>query len=111
MYEKEILEDIEQELVKLGEINKITLFGHHEDGIVVVKFASSGSAAKCLEVMKGRFFAGRKIDCQYWDGEDYTHRESKVDEQNRAASFDEWLEGGSSPSDDEEEEEAELGKV
>ncbi|CCI49570.1 unnamed protein product [Albugo candida] len=111
LYEKEILEDIEQELVKLGEINKITLFGHHEDGIVVVKFASSGSAAKCLEVMKGRFFAGRKIDCQYWDGEDYTHRESKVDEQNRAASFDEWLEGGSSPSDDEEEEEAELGKV
>nr|CCA23603.1 conserved hypothetical protein [Albugo laibachii Nc14]CCA24162.1 conserved hypothetical protein [Albugo laibachii Nc14] len=102
-YEKEILEDIEQELVKLGEINKITLFGHHQDGVVIVKFASSGSAAKCLEVMDGRFFAGRKIDCQYWDGEDYTHRESKSEEQNRAASFDEWLEGGSSPSDEEEE--------
>ena len=91
-------DDIHGECSKIGEVSKITLFAKHVDGVVVVKFASSGSAARCIEVMNGRFFAGRKLECGFWDGTDYTHRESKNEEDKRAEKFQEWLEEGSSSS-------------
>lgn len=94
-------EDIYGECSKIGEVSKITLFAKHIDGVVVIKFASSGSAARCVEIMKGRFFAGRKLECGFWDGTDYTHRESKNEEKERVDKFQEWLEEGSSSSDSE----------
>ncbi|RLN45564.1 hypothetical protein BBJ28_00003228 [Nothophytophthora sp. Chile5] len=105
-YERELQEDIHGECSKIGEVSKITLFSKREDGVVVIKFASSGSAARCVEVMNGRFFAGRKLECGFWDGTNYTHHESKHEEKERADKFKEWLEqGGSSSSESEEEEE------
>jgi HIV Tat-specific factor 1 len=106
-YEKELQEDIEFECAKLGTVNKITLFTKHPEGVVIIKFASSGSAATCIDVMNGRFFAGRKLTCNYWDGTNYTYRESKEEEQKRAEEFNQWLEGFSSSSDEESEEEEE----
>uniref|UniRef100_M4BDH3 RRM domain-containing protein n=1 Tax=Hyaloperonospora arabidopsidis (strain Emoy2) TaxID=559515 RepID=M4BDH3_HYAAE len=97
-FEKELQDDIHGECSKIGEVSKITLFAKHVDGVVVVKFASSGSAARCIEVMNGRFFAGRKLECGFWDGTDYTHRESENEEDKRAEKFQEWLEEGSSSS-------------
>ncbi|GLE03006.1 hypothetical protein PINS_up011885 [Pythium insidiosum] len=113
-YELELKQEIEEECSKMGEITKITLFSKHVDGVVVVKFASAGSAAKCMEVMNGRFFAGRKLESHFWDGTDYTHRESKEEEKERAEKFDEWLNEGSSSSEEEEdaeEEEEETGDM
>ncbi|KAK1931989.1 HIV Tat-specific factor 1 [Phytophthora citrophthora] len=104
-YEKELQEDIHDECLKIGEVSKITLFAKHVDGVVVIKFASSGSAARCIEIMNGRFFAGRKLECGFWDGTDYTHRESTNEEKERADKFKEWLEDGSSSSESEAEEE------
>lgn len=86
---------------------QITLFAKHEDGVVVVKFETTGSAATCIDIMNGRFFAGRKLECSFWDGTDYTHRESKDEEKERAERFSEWLEQGSSSSEEEEEEKPE----
>ncbi|KAG7390695.1 HIV Tat-specific factor 1 [Phytophthora boehmeriae] len=103
-YEKELQEDIHAECSKIGEVSKITLFPRREDGVVVIKFASSGSAARCIEVMNGRFFAGRKLVCGFWDGTNYTHHESKTEEKERADKFKEWLEEGSSSSESEAEE-------
>jgi hypothetical protein len=82
---------------------QITLFAKHVDGVVVIKFASSGSAAKCVDIMNGRFFGGRKLECRFWDGTDYTHRESKQEQVERSEKFDEWLNEGSSSSEEEEE--------
>ncbi|TMW63484.1 hypothetical protein Poli38472_002425 [Pythium oligandrum] len=103
-YEEELRQDIEEECTKIGEVTKVTLFAKHVDGVVVIKFASGGSAAKCVDVMNGRFFAGRKLECHFWDGADYTYRESKEEEQVRAEKFDEWLQGGSSSSEEDDEE-------
>uniref|UniRef100_H3HCJ4 RRM domain-containing protein n=1 Tax=Phytophthora ramorum TaxID=164328 RepID=H3HCJ4_PHYRM len=75
-YEKELQEDIHNECSKIGEVSKITLFAKHVDGVVAIKFASSGSAANTTE------------------------------EKERADKFQEWLEEGSSSSDSEGEEEA-----
>lgn len=104
-YEKELQEDIHDECSKIGDVTKITLFAKHVDGVVVIKFASSGSAARCVDVMSGRFFAGRKLECGFWDGTDYTHHESKNEEKERAEKFQEWLDGGSSSESEAEEEE------
>ncbi|KAG1703828.1 hypothetical protein DVH05_006837 [Phytophthora capsici] len=109
-YEKELQEDIHDECLKIGEVSKITLFAKHEDGVVVIKFASSGSAARCIEIMNGRFFAGRQLECGFWDGTDYTHRESTNEEKERADKFQEWLEDGSSSESEAEEEKPGVGK-
>ncbi|KAJ0407894.1 hypothetical protein P43SY_009181 [Pythium insidiosum] len=101
-YELELKQEIEEECSKMGEITKVTMFSKHPDGVVVIKFASAGSAAKCVEVMNGRFFAGRKLVSHFWDGADYTHRESKEEEKKRAEKFDEWLNEGSSSSEEED---------
>lgn len=69
----------------------------------MVKFESTGAAATCIDVMNGRFFAGRKLECSFWDGADYTYRESKDEAKERADKFSEWLEQGSSSSEAEEE--------
>eukprot|EP00644_Phytophthora_capsici_P010679 jgi/Phyca11/526311/estExt2_fgenesh1_pm.C_PHYCAscaffold_90028 len=98
-YEKELQEDIHDECLKIG-----------EDGVVVIKFASSGSAARCIEIMNGRFFAGRQLECGFWDGTDYTHRESTNEEKERADKFQEWLEDGSSSESEAEEEKPGVGK-
>ncbi|KAI9923025.1 hypothetical protein PsorP6_001966 [Peronosclerospora sorghi] len=103
--EKELLSDIQDECSKIGEVAKITLFAKHVEGVVAIKFSSSGSAARCVEVMNGRFFAGRKLECGFWDGTDYTHHESKDEEKERAVKFQEWLDEGSSSSDSEAENE------
>ncbi|ETN22172.1 hypothetical protein PPTG_02190 [Phytophthora nicotianae INRA-310] len=111
-YETELQEDIHGECSKIGEVTKITLFAKHVDGVVVIKFASSGSAARCVEIMNGRFFAGRKLECGFWDGTDYTHHESKNEEKERAEKFQEWLEeGSSSESEAEHEEKTEQPKI
>uniref|UniRef100_K3WEI1 RRM domain-containing protein n=1 Tax=Globisporangium ultimum (strain ATCC 200006 / CBS 805.95 / DAOM BR144) TaxID=431595 RepID=K3WEI1_GLOUD len=102
-YENELRDDILAECLKIGEVTKITLFSKHADGVVVVKFESTGAAATCLDVMNGRFFAGRKLECSFWDGTDYTYRESKDEENERAEKFSEWLEQGSSSSEAEDE--------
>ncbi|CEG36499.1 rna-binding protein [Plasmopara halstedii] len=104
-YEKELRDDIYDECSKLGEVSKITLFAKREDGVVVIKFTSSGSAAQCVDLMNGRFFAGRKLECSFWDGTDYTHHESKHEEQQRAEKFQEWLEDASSSESEDENEE------
>ncbi|GAB9475479.1 Rna-binding protein [Globisporangium polare] len=100
-YEDELRDDILAECLKMGEVSKITLFSKREDGVVVVKFESTGSAATCIDAMNGRFFAGRKLECSFWDGTDYTYRESKDEEKERADKFSEWLEQGSSSSEEE----------
>ncbi|KAF1327043.1 Rna-binding protein, partial [Globisporangium splendens] len=106
-YENELRDDILAECLKIGEVTKITLFSKHADGVVVVKFESTGAAATCLDVMNGRFFAGRKLECSFWDGTDYTYRESKDEEKERAEKFSEWLEQGSSSSEAEDESDGE----
>jgi HIV Tat-specific factor 1 len=92
----ELQEDVGAELeAKCGEIEKLTVFARHADGVVVVKFKSAGAAATCLETMNGRFFGGRRIACEYWDGvTDFRPKETEADQARRLEEFGKWLEGG-----------------
>ena len=57
----ELEEDIATECGKVGEIEKITVFSSNPRGIVVVKFSTAFAAQRCIELMDGRFFGGKKI--------------------------------------------------
>jgi HIV Tat-specific factor 1 len=95
-------EDVGQELaVSCGDVEKMTAFLRHEDGVLIVKFKTAGAAARCLSGLHGRFYAGRKVEVSLWDGvTDYSHRESAEEEAGRVADFGSWLEGGGEGAED-----------
>lgn len=93
----ELEEDMRGECGKLGEVMKVTVFPHHPEGVVVVKFKHAGAATLCLERMNGRWFAKRKVECEFWDGStDYSKvRAAGESEKKRLEAFGDWLEGQS----------------
>ncbi len=56
------------ECSKLGAVARVNVFPRHPDGVVQVKFKTDAGATLCIERMNGRFFAGRKLVCELWDG-------------------------------------------
>lgn len=80
----------------------------NKEGAIALKFKAGVSAEKCIEVMHGRFFGGRKVECAYFDGKtDYRVKESEEDEAKRLKEFGDWLEGG---GDADEESSGAAGK-
>ncbi|MES1922951.1 hypothetical protein MHBO_004482 [Bonamia ostreae] len=76
-----------------GSIEKLTVFEGSGEGAIAVKFKLATSAARCISVMNGRFFAGRKIECSYFDGTDYRvdKEETEQEREQRIAEFGKWL--------------------
>ncbi|KAH9101527.1 hypothetical protein AeMF1_021750 [Aphanomyces euteiches] len=103
---EELKEDIKKECETLGEITKITFYETHPLGVVMIKYHDAEGAEACIEKMHGRWFAGRKIECTYWDGTSYAAKESVEEEAERTEAFGQWLEEGSSSDESEEDEEA-----
>lgn len=65
----EIKSEVTAQIGKIGEIKRIRFFENHPDGVVEVKFALDKDAQKCIQQLNGRFFDGRQLVCEYWDGE------------------------------------------
>mmetsp|Transcript_4801 Transcript_4801/g.11287 ORF Transcript_4801/g.11287 Transcript_4801/m.11287 type:complete len:485 (-) Transcript_4801:206-1660(-) len=104
--EANLLKDLVAELeAECGDPEKITLFARNPRGVVVVKFKTAFAAAECLKLMHGRFFAGRKLSCIYWDGvTDYTVRAEDAPggeekEEKRIEGFGDWIENQELPED------------
>jgi HIV Tat-specific factor 1 len=76
--------------------------------VIQIKFKTPTAAANCIQLMNGRFFAGSKISCFFWDGKtDYKKPpETEEEVKQRIEDFGKWLEGDKvGQKDDEEEEE------
>jgi HIV Tat-specific factor 1 len=68
-YEQELKQDILDEVGQsIGEVEHITVFPHNPEGVVEHRFKRAESAARCIEVMQGRYFSGRMLECSLWDG-------------------------------------------
>lgn len=65
----ELGEDVAEEASKLGEVVKLSVFSKHSDGPIVIRFKSAGAAVEAISLFNGRFFGGRKITCEFWDGQ------------------------------------------
>lgn len=65
-------------------------------GIVTVKFKTDEAAAKCIEVMEGRYFGGRRVSAHMWDGSTNYHvkkKETAEEQQARLDKFAQQIEG------------------
>jgi len=86
---------------KCGKIEKITIFENNADGVIAIRFDKSTSAEKCIQLMNGRWFAARQIECSYFDGvTDYRVKEDEREMEKRLKEFGEWLEGGTNEETD-----------
>lgn len=68
----------QQHVHAAGAVLKVRVFKGHPDGVVSVKFKEAESAQKCVGVMDGRFFGGRRLRAHMYDG--YTNYNVKVEE-------------------------------
>lgn len=91
-----ISEDMQEGCEQIGDVDKITVFEGNEHGVVAVKFGSIQSCLRCIQVMNGRWYDGRQLSAQFYDGHtDYRHKESDADREERERNWKEWLESDS----------------
>lgn len=91
----ELETDVAGEAERLGEVQKLSIFSKHPEGVITIKYRSAGAAAEALAVFNGRYFGGRRLTCEYWDGVanfKQPSTESRADEQKRLDDFGAWLE-------------------
>lgn len=82
---KDLELDVEQECTKFGKVIKVRLFPGNPEGVIVVKFAEPSGAAKCVQVMHGRWFDGRHISAEKWDGvTDFSVKAQETEEEQQA---------------------------
>jgi len=87
-------DDVESECNKFGQVISVKIFERNPDGVAVIKFANSLSAARCIEVMNGRYFDKRKLIAEYYDGyTNYFVQESEEDRKIREEQWAKWLAG------------------
>jgi HIV Tat-specific factor 1 len=95
---EELKEDIGAECEKLGPVNKVIIFEHNPEGVVVVKFAAHWPAARCIEKMNGRWFGGRKVEADYYDMvTNYKVEESEEQAKLREAAWLKYIESQDPP--------------
>lgn len=71
-----------------GPVEKVTTFERNPDGVIAVRFAKPSGSASCIDVMNNRWFAGRRVECIYWDGEtDYRVQETEEEQDARLEAF------------------------
>jgi HIV Tat-specific factor 1 len=46
----------------------VRIFASNPEGVVTVRFGAEETADKCVELMNGRFFAGRRLEAGKYDG-------------------------------------------
>ena len=98
---------------------QVTIFERHEEGPVAIKFKEAAHAEECNGLMNGRFFGGRKLSCDFWDGTNYVVKvwpaallcmlyardvssgwqETAEEEAKRLESFGDWLEASKSDAE------------
>ncbi|CAH1767569.1 10864_t:CDS:10, partial [Entrophospora sp. SA101] len=95
---EELEEDIRNECEKLGEVTNVVLYDKEPEGIVSVKFKDQISAEACVLKMNGRFFAGRRVEAEIFDGKQKYQKtgsksnETDEEEATRLEKYAKWLE-------------------
>ncbi|XP_041657371.1 HIV Tat-specific factor 1 isoform X1 [Cheilinus undulatus] len=91
----EYREDLRLECEKFGEVKKVILFDRHPDGVASVAFKEPEQADACILSFNGRWFGGRQLSAQLWDGTtDYQVEETSREREERLKGWSSFLEGG-----------------
>ncbi|CAJ0835729.1 4251_t:CDS:10 [Entrophospora sp. SA101] len=98
LWDTDLKEDIRNECEKLGEVTNVVLYDKEPEGIVSVKFKDQISAEACVLKMNGRFFAGRRVEAEIFDGKQKYQKtgsksnETDEEEATRLEKYAKWLE-------------------
>nr|XP_031527498.1 HIV Tat-specific factor 1 isoform X2 [Vicugna pacos] len=88
----EIREDLRVECSKFGQIRKLLLFDRHPDGVASVSFRDPEEADYCIQTLDGRWFGGRQITAEAWDGTtDYQVEETTREREERLKGWEAFL--------------------
>ncbi|XP_038155357.1 HIV Tat-specific factor 1 [Cyprinodon tularosa] len=89
----EYREDLRSECEKFGEVKKVILFDRHPDGVASVAFKEPEQADACILSFNGRWFGGRQLSAQLWDGTtDYQVEETSREREERLKGWSTFLE-------------------
>ncbi|XP_069002233.1 17S U2 SnRNP complex component HTATSF1 [Embiotoca jacksoni] len=90
----EYREDLRTECEKFGEVKKVVLFDRHPDGVASIAFKEPEQADACIQSFNGRWFGGRQLSAQLWDGTtDYQVEETTREREERLKGWSTFLEG------------------
>ncbi|KAI7855659.1 hypothetical protein BDC45DRAFT_505574 [Circinella umbellata] len=98
----ELKEDVREECEKLGEVTNVILYDKSPGGVISVRFMEKESAQACILLMNNRYFAGRQISAEIYDGKERYEKSggTKGDEgedeaeKARLERYAKWLEEG-----------------
>ncbi|XP_037543842.1 HIV Tat-specific factor 1 [Nematolebias whitei] len=91
----EYREDLRTECEKFGEVKKVILFDRHPDGVASIAFKEPEEADACVLSFNGRWFGGRQLTAQHWDGTtDYQVEETTREREERLKGWSTFLEKG-----------------
>lgn len=96
-YRSDLREECEE---KCGSVKKVEIYDLHPEGVAAITFNEFEDADKCIELMNGRFFAGRRLDAAHWDGKTkYKVQETEEEVEKRMAKWDKFLEQQEQPTE------------
>jgi HIV Tat-specific factor 1 len=86
--------EIETEFSKIAPVEALKIFERNPEGVVAVKYGYEIEAQKCIEKMNGRWFDGRQLVAEFYDGwTNYFVEESAEEEKGRRQQWQKWIEG------------------
>uniref|UniRef100_A0A8C4SNY0 17S U2 SnRNP complex component HTATSF1 n=1 Tax=Erpetoichthys calabaricus TaxID=27687 RepID=A0A8C4SNY0_ERPCA len=89
----EISEDLRTECEKFGPVKKVVIFDRHPDGVASVAFKEPEQADGCKLALHGRWFGGRQLTAELWDGvTDYQVEETTREREERLKGWTSFLE-------------------
>lgn len=90
-YKQEVEEECSE---KCGAVKKVELYDRNPEGVVAVFFKEFEHADLCVGLMNGRFYAGRQLFAENWDGRTkYKVKETEEEEKRRLEEWNKFLEG------------------
>eukprot|EP01091_Cochliopodium_minus_P009670 TRINITY_DN2428_c0_g1_i1.p1 TRINITY_DN2428_c0_g1~~TRINITY_DN2428_c0_g1_i1.p1 ORF type:complete len:475 (-),score=182.44 TRINITY_DN2428_c0_g1_i1:48-1472(-) len=88
----DLKKEIIEELKELGPVDTVKIFERNPQGVVAVKFKFPLTAQRCVRIMNGRFFGGRKIEVDFYDEfTNYNVEETPEEKLKRQKEFDLWI--------------------
>ncbi|XP_018547074.1 HIV Tat-specific factor 1 [Lates calcarifer] len=106
----EYRDDLRTECEKFGDVKKVILFDRHPDGVASVAFKEPEQADACIQSFNGRWFGGRQLSAQLWDGTtDYQVEETSREREERLKGWSTFLDGGNQGQENTTTKPAETG--
>ncbi|XP_034462481.1 HIV Tat-specific factor 1 isoform X1 [Hippoglossus hippoglossus] len=89
----EYRDDLRSECEKFGEVKKVILFDRHPDGVASIAFKEPEQADACIASFNGRWFGGKQLSAELWDGTtDYQVEETTREREERLKGWSTFLE-------------------